>query len=828
MPYLFWILSFGASFFALSQGNGLDHDTISKCVEQALIPSAATDCYYPTITSSQAIRQLRDKWIVFMGESTLRQLFLQFLGIIKSEPFDHIPDQKGQRKMEERLAGSRYTFLYYEYYQNISDSLTTGPPKLYDGRYPDLLILNDGLHDLLYDQEHMDASWDTLAAIILEFTQKYHVPLMWIPSPQIHDDHLTKHRKDSSWFNNDTVHKRMILKQYALYQEDHGYQYYYDVFRNITYNTWNFDGIHNMERARMEAEGLVRTFYYVNRDPCGWEHDELSAGQIMTFIFYLVIVSIVFVAQSLKLLFYRLKPKGDLKSSNIELQGLLANDESLELTKAKDSGECDPELGDDGAKSSLSKPALISSTKTAAVERKSNGHPEKGDVYEFVLPGYLNFAFIKLMLKHYVANQQVYIAFWKLALCLGLLFLFDGPTHWFISPSLKRYNRDFFIFLHLVFLLISYLTFQKNPAKDCDKILSRLQTEEWKGIMQIVFVMYHYFDAAEIYNMIRVFIGAYVWMTGYGNTLFFVKRNIFNLNRLFGMLFRLNWLVFWVCLLLNQSFMLYYICPLHTFFFLFCYCTWGIAYHLNDKPWVKEIKLAVSGLLLCVMFETDVSIFNFVWNPLWFLLNFHGTLYEWHFRTTLDHYATWMGMVFAVYYDPICKCLTVDLKGKKRVKAVICAGCLVMMFLWYEYVYRHDKFTYNAMHPYTESIPIFCYIILRNVHDGWRGYYSVFLAWMGQITLESYIFQYHLYMVNDAKSILTVIPNYPLCNFMIVSVFYVWMSRIAFNTTNTLRNALYPPRSKDTNWVVCKRTFSYLMIVAVLYVISRFVLFTVQ
>ncbi len=83
-------------------------------------------------------------------------------------------------------------------------------------------------------------------------------------------------------------------------------------------------------------------------------------------------------------------------------------------------------------------------------------------------------------------------------------------SHLFIIPSLKHYSRDFFIFLHIIFLLISYLTFTKNTSKDSDKIVSRLQTEEWKGIMQIIFVMYHYFDAAEIYNMIRIFIGAYV------------------------------------------------------------------------------------------------------------------------------------------------------------------------------------------------------------------------------------------------------------------------------------------------------------------------------
>jgi len=220
------------------------------------------------------------------------------------------------------------------------------------------------------------------------------------------------------------------------------------------------------------------------------------------------------------------------------------------------------------------------------------------------------------------------------------------------------------------------------------------------------------------------------------------------------------------------------------------------------------------------MFEISDRIFYIFWSPLTFLFSLHGTLYEWHFRTTLDHYATWMGMVFAIYYDSIYKFLTNYMKGKYILKIIIVTICLIIILIWYQFVYRHDKYTYNAMHPYTESIPIFIYIILRNIHDPLRPYYSKFLAWMGQITLETYIFQYHLYMINDAKSILTVIPNYPLCNFIIVSIFYVLISRVAFNATNTLRNFFYPSRSKDSNITVFKTTMVYITILTVLYIIS--------
>jgi hypothetical protein len=61
--------------------------------------------------------------------------------------------------------------------------------------------------------------------------------------------------------------------------------------------------------------------------------------------------------------------------------------------------------------------------------------------------------------------------------------------------------------------------------------LNRHQTEEWKGWMQVLFLMYHYFAAAEIYNAIRVFIAAYVWMTGFGNFSYYYIRKDFSLAR---------------------------------------------------------------------------------------------------------------------------------------------------------------------------------------------------------------------------------------------------------------------------------------------------------
>lgn len=114
-----------------------------------------------------------------------------------------------------------------------------------------------------------------------------------------------------------------------------------------------------------------------------------------------------------------------------------------------------------------------------------------------------------------------------------------------IFPRGERvYDRDTFLFLVFLLFLVGcgYTTRKTN-----DKILNRDQTEEWKGWMQVMFVWYHVFAAKEWYNWIRVYIAAYVWMTGFGNFSFFWVRKDFSLWRFLKMQFRLNFLVTCLC-----------------------------------------------------------------------------------------------------------------------------------------------------------------------------------------------------------------------------------------------------------------------------------------
>ena len=52
--------------------------------------------------------------------------------------------------------------------------------------------------------------------------------------------------------------------------------------------------------------------------------------------------------------------------------------------------------------------------------------------------------------------------------------------------------------------------------------------------LQVLFLLYHYFDAKEVYNAIRVFIAGYVWLTGYGNFSYYYRSNDFSIGRWAG------------------------------------------------------------------------------------------------------------------------------------------------------------------------------------------------------------------------------------------------------------------------------------------------------
>ena len=100
--------------------------------------------------------------------------------------------------------------------------------------------------------------------------------------------------------------------------------------------------------------------------------------------------------------------------------------------------------------------------------------------------------------------------------CIMFYYHICDYEHYFPAGQ-RSYSRDLFVFLMIILFAISAMSIKQVGT---DRLLNRDQTEEWKGWMQVMFGWYHYFHAKETYNAIRVFIAAYVWMTGFGRNQF--------------------------------------------------------------------------------------------------------------------------------------------------------------------------------------------------------------------------------------------------------------------------------------------------------------------
>lgn len=417
----------------------------------------------------------------------------------------------------------------------------------------------------------------------------------------------------------------------------------------------------------------------------------------------------------------------------------------------------------------------------------------------------------------YLPSSKVSRAMSVLILVLYYSFCADR-THLF-NKSQKQYSTAEFKNLCLLSIALGVLSLRRcaapvqkglcpasNDGLD-QPFLSRDQTDEWKGWMQFVILIYHYTGASrilKIYEVIRILVASYLFMTGFGHALFFYRKGNYSFRRLASVLIRLNMLSCLLPYIMRTDYLFYYFAPLITFWYIVIYVTMGIAHSQNSSLPFLTCKIALSALLVTALIRTP-GLFEKVFLVLERTCRIHWNVKEWRFRLQLDGYIVYVGMICGILFVKISS----SLRGQPskedtlpfirrywlplRLSAIVTALTTIPVF-WRFTKHFSNKFDYNAWVPYMSCLPILSFVVLRNCSRHARNFHSSIFSWLGRHSLETFTLQFHIWLAADTRGLLSLgifAQNPPYMagqwlDFAPLTVIFFWVSWHAAAATGTI------------------------------------------
>eukprot|EP00055_Hartaetosiga_balthica_P010727 m.46784 g.46784 ORF g.46784 m.46784 type:complete len:876 (-) comp7287_c0_seq1:40-2667(-) len=381
------------------------------------------------------------------------------------------------------------------------------------------------------------------------------------------------------------------------------------------------------------------------------------------------------------------------------------------------------------------------------------------------------------------------IACGGVSFCMLVLFVCDRTA--VFHDTEKEFSWTVFTSGIICIALVFF--FSLKPS-DSNRILNRQQTEEWKGWMQLIFLLYHYLGASQvlpIYVYIRVCVASYLFLTGYGHYVYFSTKKNFGFQRIGMVLFRVNIFTILLCVTMNEPYQAYYFVPLSTFWFIMVYLTMFALQSLNHSQlaWVKPLLLScvVEIIWRQVDFEGNHSFFNFIFGsslstP---FFEWNGSLHEWYFRGGLDRHAASMGMIVAIFVtksERNSRATTSSMTLHQQFSLLNAGMVLIVIFALVGFhvfaVSCQSKLICNTYHAYLSPIVIIAFVATRNLFPSFRKVHSFVMAGCGKMSLELFLAQYHILLAGDTRSILVFIPGFPLLNACIAFSLLVFTSKV--------------------------------------------------
>jgi N-acetylneuraminate 9-O-acetyltransferase len=330
-------------------------------------------------------------------------------------------------------------------------------------------------------------------------------------------------------------------------------------------------------------------------------------------------------------------------------------------------------------------------------------------------------------------------------------------------------------------------------------------------------------------------------MTGFGNFLYFDKKQDFSIERGISMWLRINYFPLLLSVFVGVPFDLLYIVPLHTTAFFItmitCYVAKLCETYLRMNHWQKNCTAMSLCLLVHVIFyETPCA------QLLEFLFG-----HEIYFRFTSDKYSAVLGIISGYFWHHAQSFVTwantpipstpppktipalptseatsesnrssdmVDVVNKNGTVssstlhftteqwiakcAQVIIGVTLILLWWMLFGHINDKYVYNPIHPLIFWLPLFGWLMIRNSSKYLTEVHSTALEFFGKITLETYVLQFHVFMCRNVQHIPIVLPNsgpdgnaiMKFLNMLLTGVGFValayWARKITVTTQTTV------------------------------------------
>ncbi|XP_071635989.1 N-acetylneuraminate (7)9-O-acetyltransferase isoform X3 [Temnothorax longispinosus] len=318
--------------------------------------------------------------------------------------------------------------------------------------------------------------------------------------------------------------------------------------------------------------------------------------------------------------------------------------------------------------------------------------------------------------------QDFYTLVTSLALfsiILAYFYLCDR-TNFFMKEN--KYYSEFSFWLPLGYILALGLFFTEDRERG-PRVLNREQTDEWRGLMQAVVLIYHVTGAKNVLPI-------YILVT---------TQNIF---WKFGRI-RTESLAVFRSKTLGSRIDNYY------------------TIHVGAQVFFEKVFVTRPWKALFVTTDDDIR--------------------EWWSRWRVDRYSVVWGLTFGAALVALQR---IDHIPGTALSSVLALVSLIAYTTFT--ILCHSVSECEEIHSYVAFIPIIGYIALRNASLALRGKHSALLAGLGRISLETLVAQGHIWLAADSHGVLVLLPRFPVLNLLVTSFIFICASHEIHRLTRVL------------------------------------------